>query len=375
MNPEFDPLSPAFLTDPYPVYADLRTSTPIFWSERVNSWIVTEYKACDEILRDWQAFGSDYRRAGRHEAPEMVSIQTTDPTEHTALRAALADGMRDIHSDALMAMPAERLREIVLARRGSEVDLVAEVLQPFSTAVLEAVLGLDLFDTEAVRWSEAVVRSMFAGLEPESHDDGLAARRQLSAALATAVDNAKSGVFAKLRGHAAAGDTLINSIRVLMLAVMNSGARAAGLAALTALRSDSGLAGFTTPIDTRVCHELVRFDGPFQATSRIAVTDTTIGGVTIRRGDEVTLFIGSANRDPSAFTTPDRLCHQRSPNRHLAFGVGIHYCLGAAIGIQLIATFLEVLRELARDSEMVGEPVFDRNPTLRGVTSLRVRLA
>jgi cytochrome P450 len=371
LDPEFDPLSPTFLNNPYPVYEKLRESAPVFWSPRVNSWMLTGYGVCDEVLRNWRIYGSDYRRAGRDEAPEMVSIQTTDPPEHTPLRDAMVDAIKDIQPDRLLKAPADRLRENILVHRGGEVDLVADILQPFATDVLGCVLGVDLFGQQAARWSEAVVRSMFAGLEPDLKDDGLTARRELSEALAVALQQAESGTFARLRQHAVT-DTLVNTLRVLVLAVMNSGARAAGLAAHTVLRTEGGLAAF--PITAEACHELIRFDGPFQATSRIAVADTTLGGRSVRRGDEITLLIGSANRDPRAFPDAQRIDYGRSPNRHLAFGVGIHYCLGAGIGIQLIMTFLAALRELAAHSEIVAEPVFDPNPTLRGVNSLKVRL-
>jgi cytochrome P450 len=335
--------------------------------------MVTGYPECEQILQDWRTYGSDYRRAGRDEAPEMVSIQTTDPPEHPPLRNALVDAIKDVKPAESMLASIARLRENILSRRGSEVDLVAEILQPFATDVLGCVLGVDLFNEEAERWSNAVVRSMFAGLEPDLKDDGLAARRELSDALAVALEQAESGAFARLRQHAVT-DTLVNSVRVIVLAVMNSGARAAGLATHTALRAEGSLGSLPTPITAEACHELVRFDGPFQATSRIAVADTELGNCTIRRGDEVTLLIGSANRDSSVFADAHKLDYYRHPNRHLAFGMGIHYCLGAGIGIRLVMAFLAALRELAVDSEIIADPVFDRNPTLRGVMSLRMLL-
>src|SRR5437867_2142292 len=90
----WDPLDPAFLADPYPVYRRLRAQGPVLWHDSLGSWVVTGYEPCESILRDWNAFASDFRRVGAEEPEECVSVQTLDPPEHRAVHRLLADAVQ-----------------------------------------------------------------------------------------------------------------------------------------------------------------------------------------------------------------------------------------------------------------------------------------
>ncbi len=118
--------------------------------------------------------------------------------------------------------------------------------------------------------------------------------------------------------------------------------------------------------------EFLRLHSPIQATTRIAYEDRLIGGRLIRRGESVTLLLGSANRDPAAFPDPDRLDIARRPNRHLAFGRGIHYCLGAPLAVAQGGIALRLLFERCHDWRTATAPLWSETFGFRGLKSLHV---
>ncbi|MGW6390490.1 cytochrome P450 [Streptomyces sp. NPDC055103] len=120
--------------------------------------------------------------------------------------------------------------------------------------------------------------------------------------------------------------------------------------------------------------ELIRYDAPVQADARVCVADTELGGVTIRAGDPVTLFLGAANHDPLRFDHPAELRLDRAPNPHLGFGRGAHACLGASMAIRLAGSVLGALARDYPDARGVAEPDHRRNLTLRGLDRFEVTL-
>ena len=136
--------------------------------------------------------------------------------------------------------------------------------------------------------------------------------------------------------------------------------------ALADLRATPALA--TTAVD-----ELLRFDTPLPLFERWVLQDIEVGGEEVRRGEEVALLFGSANRDPDAWADPDRLDLRRAPNPHVAFGAGIHYCLGAPLArLELQTAFATILRRMPR-LELLEPPVWKSTFVLRGLVGMRVR--
>src|SRR5439155_10769574 len=122
--------------------------------------------------------------------------------------------------------------------------------------------------------------------------------------------------------------------------------------------------------------ELLRFYPPVQLTGRIPLEDVVIGGVQVRRGQQVVALVGAANRDPAQFAQPDRLDLSREPNRHIAFGGGIHHCLGAALARAEGQVAIGTLVRRARTIELLtDEPVWKGTITLRGLATLPVAVA
>jgi phosphinothricin acetyltransferase len=119
-------------------------------------------------------------------------------------------------------------------------------------------------------------------------------------------------------------------------------------------------------------NEFLRLHSPIQATTRIAYADVQVGDKLICRGDSVTLMLGSANRDPTVFSDPDRLDIARRPNRHLAFGRGIHYCLGAPLAVAQGGIALRLLFERCPAWRLAAQPVWSETFGFRGLSMLEI---
>jgi hypothetical protein len=368
-DPWFEPLSEYHLRSPYDTYRRLRGEQPVYWHNQLQSWLVSRHDHCSEVLSRADIFAADFRRAGRSEDQAMVSILTLDPPEHDPYRELIAGGLSPRHWAAVLAENDAWLADQVSTRLGTEIDLVNELCLPLALRSVAAVMGIEPINHELMDASAAVVASMFSGFEPAAQAPGMAARAELSRILAETARTAPAGLLAQVRDHPEL-PYLVNSMRVVLLAGINSASRFLGLA-LMSLLSGPGLESLpaAAQLPTAV-NELIRFDGPFQAMSRIVVADCDFHGQAFCRGQEVITLLGSANRDPRIFAEPDALVLGRSPNPHLGFGRGMHACVGARFAVSLTVGLLTCLARQAPGTKLAGQAIMDRNPTLRGVMKL-----
>ncbi|MFD5325733.1 cytochrome P450 [Streptomyces sp. NPDC127092] len=372
---------PGVLGNPYPAYARLRETTPVFWHELLGSWVLTRHADCLAVLTDSTRFASDWRRAGEDIPAPLLSVQTLDPPEHTAIRHLLLDGFRAQDRHALHERLDHQVRELLaeLSRRPS-FDLVGELAEPLALRFVTAFLGVPAPDLAwFVPMSRTVVDGMDAGLWPEKHEPAVAARAELAEyAGGWLADPPEDGLIAYVAAHADASGVdpavLRNSLRAVLHAGYESASRLLGNAAAALLTTPGALAAFRTAGPATGVDELVRYDAPVQADARVCVTDTEIGGVTVKAGDPVTLLLGAANRDPLRFAHPTELRLDRAPNPHLGFGRGAHACLGASMAIRLAGSVLGTLATDHPGARAVAEPRHRRNLTLRGLDRFEVTL-
>lgn len=372
---------PSILPNPYPAYAELRRKTPVFWHEPLGSWVLTRHADCLAVLTDSARFASDWRRAGEEIPAPLLSVQTLDPPEHTAIRHLLLDGFRAQDRQALHEDLDRQVKELLaeLARRPS-FDLVGELAEPLALRFVTAFLGvpappLDWF----VPMSRTVVDGMDAGLWPERHEPAVAARAELAAyAGGWLADPPEHGLIAYVAAHADGSGVdpavLRNSLRAVLHAGYESASRLLGNAAAALLTTPGAPAAFRAAGAATAVDELIRFDAPVQADARVCVADTVLGGVTLKAGDPVTLLLGAANHDPLRFAHPTELRLDRAPNPHLGFGRGAHACLGASMAIRLAGSVLGTLATDHPQARAVAEPHHRRNLTLRGLDRFEVTL-
>jgi cytochrome P450 len=372
---EYDPLSPEAIADPYPIYARLRSWSPVLWHPRLESWVLTRFADCSAVLRDPERFASDWRRAGHAAAPGAVhpSLQGLDPPEHTPVRDLFAGALRQQDLAGLGELVGA-LSSAIFARLATapSFDFLAEVARPVALLVVSRLLGVAPPDLDAfVALSDAVERGMDAALDPAALAPAMAARRQLDALMRTwSMDEARPGLLARvLRDRDAAGvaeDAVWSSARVMFLAGFSTTVSAAANLVLALLEHPDALERLRDPgVREPGIDELMRYDGPIQGTSRVCVEAATIDGVRLERGQAVLLLFGAANRDPAQFADPDQLVLDRQPNRHLAFGRGPHACTGTQLAKITLRALLGSLLELPVRPRLAGPVERQRRATVR----------
>ncbi|GAA4934895.1 cytochrome P450 [Streptomyces coeruleoprunus] len=380
-DPILDLARPSVLRNPYPAYARLRENTPVFWHEPLGSWVLTRHADCLAVLTDSTRFASDWRRAGEDIPAPLLSVQTLDPPEHTAIRHLLLDGFRAQDRRALHDALDHQVKELFaeLARRPS-FDLVGELAEPLALRFVTTFLGVPAPDLAwFVPMSRTVVDGMDAGLWPEKHEPAVAARAELADyAGGWLADPPENGLIGYVAAHADDSGVdpavLRNSLRAVLHAGYESASRLLGNAAAALLTTPGAPAAFRDAGPATAVDELIRYDAPVQADARVCVDDTELGGVTIKAGDPVTLLLGAANHDPVRFTHPSELRLDRAPNPHLGFGRGAHACLGASMAIRLAGSVLGTLATDHPGARAVAEPHHRRNLTLRGLDRFEVTL-
>lgn len=379
---ELDPLAPAVIADPYPWYRALHRGGPVHYSEKRDVWIVSRHEDVRAAARahDWLSSADGVTRF-RTRLPMML---TMDRPGHTRLRRLVA---RDFTRDALERWrPAiEEMTRSAFDRMlaAGSCDAVAEVASPLPVDAIARVLGVPPEDVPAFRrWSDGIVEGF--GVAPDAAPVRTSAR--------------VVGSAMKLQGYLAAqvaqrraqpGDDLLSRLvnsddeplsddelfwfaLLLLVAGNETTANLIGTMLLSLaehpeeyalLREDPGLV-------PAAVEESLRYVSPIQGFYRTAVSDYDVDGVTIPAGARVLLLFGAANRDPRKYPDPDAFAIERNPTDHVAFGLGIHFCLGAHLARLEGAVVLRELLARAASIELAGEPVWSRNPTLRGLARL-----
>jgi cytochrome P450 len=381
----FDPFAPEFHADPYAHSRELRAAGPL---QRTPGglWLSPSFEVCARVLRDPRfGHGEGSMRSSKSLPRRVRSFLVLDPPEHTTLRRLV--------SRAFTARLIERLRPRVaalvdelLADLDGEVDLIAALAHPLPVIVISEMLGVPPEDQDRfTAWSDALAR----GLDPDflvppeelAYRDrareefgeyflDLAARRR-----STPGDDLLSGLVAI---EELSEDDLVATCVLLLVAGHETTVNLIANGTLALLRAPDQLAWFRDHPDaaTAVVEELLRYDPPVQLSARFALEDAEVAGQPIARGEPLMLLLSAANRDPAVFTDPDRLDLTRwlkeSP-RHLAFGQGIHFCLGAPLA--RIEGQVALTALVQRGIGLVPGPLrYKDNLILRGLEELPVRL-
>ena len=348
--------TPEFFVDPYPTYEELRDE-PVHWNEELRAWVLTGYREVSAALSDPRVSRGDGPRDGDLLTRLLTRMMLfTDPPDHTRLRALANRAFTPRRVEALRPRIAAIVDEQLAEVDEGEWDLIEGLAYPLPVIVIAEILSLPRADRGLFkRWSDDVI-AVAAGIgdDPERRERGLRSAHALAeyfAALVAEVrahpnDTLLSGlVEAEAEGIRLTGDDLLaNAILLLMnghetttfaigngmLALLQHGEE------LARLRDDPMLIGAAV-------EEILRYDGSVQMRGVSAGEDLKFDATQIRAGQTLWLAIGATGRDPRQFANPSRFDVVRSPNRHLQFGVGPHFCIGAALAraeIQLALTGL-----------------------------------
>ncbi|MEX2229621.1 MAG: cytochrome P450, partial [Dehalococcoidia bacterium] len=320
----FNPLDRAYQQDPVPFFARLRERDPVHRSELVHGWVLSRYDEIDAVLRDHERFGNDSRKSA---TPLEIavnefepSILFLDPPDHTRLRAIVSRGFTRGTIEAWRRR-TEQLVDQLLDEIGDapRFDVMERFANRLPTLVIAEMLGVPAEDYPRFRaWSDIVARTIEPVMQPHELREAHVARDALRDYFAEIVEQRRREpredlvsvlVSAEENGRSIAHEELLTMLILLLVAGNETTTNLIGNGLLALLRHPDELAWLRAHPDEAeaAIEELLRFDSPVQVNGRTALVDVEIGGRSIRRGQPVILLIGSANRDPRAFSEPDRL--------------------------------------------------------------------
>ncbi|PYM19735.1 MAG: cytochrome P450 [Candidatus Rokuibacteriota bacterium] len=355
MNEEilFNPLLPEFHADPYPFYKRLREKEPIHQSP-LGFWVLTRYEDCVAVLRD--------QRFGREEFQQMLtavygdetekpalprSMLFRDPPDHTRLRALVSKAF----TPRMIETMREHIQEIVdrlldRVQDAGRMDVIEDLAYPLPVTVICEMLGVPVADHASIRgWSAEIARSLDAiGLPSDEGivERGRRSRRALADYFRRLVPERRarpqndllSGLLAaEEHGDKLSPDEVIAMCLLLFIAGHETTVNLIGNGTLALLRHPEQLKKLRAEPSRigNAVEELLRYDSPVQRTARITTTEVELAGQPLAKGTMVITALGAANRDPAQFADPDRLDVTRKDPRHISFGFGIHFCLGAPL--------------------------------------------
>jgi cytochrome P450 PksS len=347
---------PEFKANPFPFYASLRARTPVYRTTlptREPAWLVTRYDDAVAVLKD-ERFVKDPANAL---TPAQLARQpwfrtlikslqrhllSTDAPDHTRLRAlvskAFTPGLVEQMRDRIQALTDELLDPVQARGR---LDLIRDFALPLPMTVIAEMLGVPVADRHAFhRWSKAMLSAAHSTWRLlNAVPSALLFRRYLRKYIAKRRADPRDDLVSALIQAEEAGDRLsedelVAMVMLLLVAGHETTVNLIGSGTLALLEHPDQLEklrrdpGLIRP----AVEELLRFTSPVElATERYAREDVTVGGVTIPRGTMVLVAVASANRDDRYFPNPDALDVTREPNKHLSFGLGAHFCLGAPL--------------------------------------------
>ncbi|MEO6882276.1 MAG: cytochrome P450 [Mycobacteriaceae bacterium] len=410
----FDVTDPAFLADPYPAFAAARTTGEMQWHSQLSQQVALSHAACSAVLRN-KGLGrlwADREPAETFPAFNLLhrhSLLESEPPTHTRLRRLVAGAFGRGHVERLrpvVATLAHRLVDELAVQLddGADADLLETVAAPLPVEVIAELLGVPRPVRPALRgWSNAIVRLY----EPSPSPQQQATAEQAAADFVTAmrelvVDRRRQpgdDLVSDLLAAQAAGvddegergkderlsdDELVATCALLLMAGHEATVNGIGngVFALLADRSrwrqlvdgvlDPAPAAAGTGL-ALAAEELLRYDSPLQLFERTATRDVVVAGVEVAQGETVSALLGAAGRDPAVFADPDTVDLARSPNPHLGFGVGLHYCLGAPLARIELQSVLGALAERLPEVDLAQRPQRRPEFVIRGLQELRLR--
>lgn len=396
----FRPSDPAFVADPYPILSAIREATPVFRNESTGQWTLTRFSDVSETLRD-RRLGRSYSHlfshaeVGRPEPDlrwsafhqhERWSLLCLEPPDHTRIRR-LVSKVFTPRSVAALRPTIEGLAEELLDRcveQGS-FDLLADYAQPYSVAVICSMLGVPRSDTRALLdWSHTIVK-MYELSTPDhvcraadrAAAEYIAYTKDLIAEKRRRPDGllVSELVAVEDEGDVLTEDEIVSTTMVLLEAGHEATVNTLGNGTWALLRHPAEWSRLVNgEVEARTAiEELLRWDAPLQLFERwILEDDVVIAGQSMRRGEEVAMLFGSAQRDPRRFTDPDRFDVGRGDQAHIGFGGGVHFCVGAPLARQELTVSLDRLVRRCPDLALAEEPKYHPNFVIRGLESLRV---
>ena len=402
MSTAFDPRDPGFIADPFPELARLRREDPVHWSERLQGWVMTGYDDIRMSLRDARFSSDRMRPFFEHLTPEarakLAPLENNialwavfmDPPSHTRLRGLMSRAFTSRAIEGLRARISgivEALLEAMAAK--GEVDLIRDFAYPLPAQVIAEMLGVPPADVDLLKnWSDQLNGFVFsARLTPDKYAIATAGIAEMSDYFQRFVterrnrpgDDVASGLIAASdSGDLLSPDELVAACVLLLFAGHETTTQLLGNGFLALMRHPVEMAKLRdgdAALVTSAVEEMLRWDGPSLAQVRIMAEDVEVGGRILRRGHRVFQMLAAANRDPAHCPDPDRFDVTRTDNRHLTFGFGIHFCLGAPLArLEGQIAFPALLRRFRRFEPVGPAPRWSDSLVVRAVDRIGLKV-
>jgi cytochrome P450 len=392
---------PVFLEDPYPVYRRW-LGTPVLWDEARAMWLVSGHA---EVLAALTSPHTSVHTAdarirptlgarAAHFEPLMAAVShfltRTDPPDHTRLRRLVQQAFTPHAVESLQGTVRALVARLLDRVDGAaEFDVMSGLAIPLPITVITRMLGMPETDqTRLKAWSDDL--ASVADNDPRepvlerAQQSLVAMREHVLAAVAARAHRPGPDLLSRLIAAEEAGDRLspdelFGMVQVLLIAGQETTTNLIGNALHALLQHPEALARLRREpaLMASAVEECARWDTPVQVRTRVATADLRLGDQAVGAGQTLFLLLGAANRDPRAFPDPDRFDIARTHNHHLAFGHGLHYCLGAGLARQETHAALEALLGRWPDLALAPGPRPRRRPNfgLRGFADLRLAAA
>jgi cytochrome P450 len=329
--------------NPFPHYGRMRESAPVFHDEQSGSWHVFRYDDVQRVLSEHGTFSSRMGGDDPSETGQLfaASLITADPPRHRQLRSLVTQAFTPRAVEALAprisALTAELLDGI--APKGSA-DLIEELAYPLPVIVIAELMGIPAEDRNRFKtWSDVIVSQTQTGAPTADHSSTNQEMTEYFLALIEhrrrqpGNDLISNLLLAEIEGQKLSVPELLGFCALLLVAGNETTTNLIGNAVLCFTEAPGTMEQLRTEpaLLPQAIEEVLRYRSPVQSMYRVAAADTTVGDARIPAGAPLVAWIGSANRDERQFERAGEFDMGRVPNRHLAFGHGIHFCLGAPL--------------------------------------------
>ena len=381
-----------FIENPYPALAQLRAERRPVWHPELGMYLAATHQDASEVLRskslgriyvarspeaDWQTFNWLHSE----------SILESEPPKHTRLRSLISKAFNRNRIESLRPKIEEIVEELLneISEGEENFDLISQYAEPLPVRIIAELLGFPRNEEHFLRpWSQAIVKMYEVGPTEEAKRAAQQAATEFSQYVHDLMLERKAKPGADLISELAqveeAGEKLsTNELIATCVLLLNVGHEASvncfgtGMVALFYDEGQYRLL-FSDPekySDTAI-EEFLRFDSPLQLFDRTAKEDVEIGGVLIKEGEKIASLLGAANRDEGVFQNPDSMDITRTPNPHISFGGGIHFCIGAPLARLEMSIALPALIKRFPELKLSSEPKRRDSFTLRGYEKVEV---
>jgi cytochrome P450 len=396
-----DVLKPEHRANPYLIYHQLRADDPVRWDEAADAWVLTRFSDVVATLRDPRVTATRFMLDTSWLPAELSEVLSApihaltrqmlflDPPDHTRLRGLVAKAFTPRVINAMRPHIQQIVDELLdRVQANGRLELVQDFSYPLPAIVIAEMLGVPTEDREQfTKWTgnfgsllggtelslEVVIESLYGVAEFMNYFRTIIAQRRT----APKDDLMQAMISAEEQGDKLSEEELLGNCVLLLAAGHGTTTHLIGNGMLALMRNPDQLQALkeNPALVTTAVPELLRYDSPVQMTSRLVKEDMQVGDKQIKAGQTIFMSLGAANRDPAQFANPDRLDLSRQENRHVAFGQGIHYCLGAPLArVEAEIAFPALLSRLHNPRLAISDDALEYGQTIvfRGVRELPI---